>query len=392
MEITKETLKTIKSIELALENCDYFEIPSEEVLDINFLNITLKDDGNYAEDGFILLSKNATKILSSMSDDFDNEEYVEKDFYSLKNRLKDYCDLCHIILNYKDGSTDTIYIPFEPLEGVITWFIEYTNCASAEILDDGSMLISCGKDSKLLSRVDDNYNDLIVWFDKRVKQKFKDIMNVQIYRFESSKEITNNLEMDCKILNNQLKGMNLNLEFCDVSCLNFALDFGRDNKHCLCMSRLKDGTIFVRISDMIEFRCRAIVEHNSNPYSDEGAYEDDADFIEVLCGDAKEEKVVDLAYNHYASDVTIKKDYILNIFERVLAKDISLEYFKGWLKVATDLMCYYISKPFIAEENLEIFSRGLRCLYYDLLYYNSLDDCLDLIANKWNELKRLFNV
>ena len=114
MEITKETLKTIKSIELALENCEYFEIPSEEILDINFLNITLKDDGNYAEDGFILLSKNATNILSSMSDDFDNEEYVEREFYSLKNRLKNYCDLCHIILNYNDGSTDTIYIPFEP--------------------------------------------------------------------------------------------------------------------------------------------------------------------------------------------------------------------------------------------------------------------------------------
>ena len=37
MKITKEDLKNIKSIELALENCEYFEIPSEEILDINFM-------------------------------------------------------------------------------------------------------------------------------------------------------------------------------------------------------------------------------------------------------------------------------------------------------------------------------------------------------------------
>ena len=391
MKLTKEDLCNIESIELALENCEYFEIPASEVLDINFPNILEKEGSKVVEEGYILLSKNATNILSSMSDDFDNEEYVEREFYSLKNRLKNYCDLCYIGVKFNDGSSCSIGVPFDPLEGGINWFIEYTNCSSAEITNEGNMMICCGKSSKVATRIDDNYNDLIVWFDKRVKQKFKEIMRVQISRFETSKEVTKNIEMDCKILNNQLNGMNLRLEFCDISHLNFDLNFNKNNQHCLCMSRLQDGTIFVSISDIIEFRCRAIVEHNSNPYSDDGAYEDNEDFVEVLKGEANEEKVVDLAYNHYASDVTIKKDYILNIFEKVLAKDISLEYFKGWLKVATDLMSYYISKPFIAEEKIKKFSRELKCLYLDLLYYISLDSCLDLIKNKWDNIKSMLD-
>lgn len=389
MKITKEDLSKIESIELALENCEYFEIPASEVLDINFPNILEKEGDLVADEGYILISKNATNILSSMSDDFDNEEYVEREFYSLKSRLKDYCDLCYIGVKFNDGGSCSIGVPFDPLEGGINWFIEYTNCSSAEITNEGNMMICCGKSSKVATRIDDNYNDLIVWFDKRVKQKFKEIMRVQISRFETSKEVTKNIEMDCKILNNQLKGMNLRLEFCDISHMNFALDFDRNNKHCLGMSRLQDGTIFVSISDIIEFRCRAIVDHSSNPYTDAGAYEEDEDFIEVLSGNAEENKVINLAYNHYASDVAIKKDYILNIFEKVLAKDISLEYFKGWLKVATDLLSYYISTPFASEENMKKTSRELKCLYLDLLYYNTTKDCASLIEDKFAIIKDL---
>ena len=389
MKITKEDLKNIKSIELALENCEYFEIPSEEILDINFTNIKNVDGDNFAEDGRILLSEKATKILSSMADDFDNQEYVAREYYSLKNRLKDYCDLCHIVVEYSDGKTDTIIVPFEPLEGGINWFVEYTNCSSVEITDDNSMLILCGKLSKVNTRIDNNYNDLIVWFDGRVKQKFKETMSVRIDRLATVKDVTKNIEMDCKIMNNQLNGMNLNLEFCDVSHLNFDLDFDKNNKYCLSMSRLQDGKIFVSVSNILEFRCRAVVEHSSNPYSDDGAYEEDSDFIDVLSCVASEEKVVDLAYNHYASDVSIKKNYILNVFEKVFAKSISLEYFRCWLKLSTDLMRYYIGEPFASKENAKIIAKELCCLYFDLLYYKNIEDCVDLIKNKFEIVKDL---
>ena len=389
MKITKEDLKNIKSIELALENCEYFEIPSEEILDIDFPNIKNVDGDNFAEDGRILLSEKATKILSSMADDFDNQEYVAREYYSLKNRFKDYCDLCHIVVEYRDGKADTIIVPFEPLEGGINWFVEYTNCSSVEITDDNSMLILCGKLSKVNTRIDNNYNDLIVWFDDRIKQKFKETMSVRIDRLATLKDITKNIEMDCKILNNQLNGMNLSLEFCDVSHLDFDLDFDKNNKYCLSMSRLQDNKIFVSVSNVLEFRCRAIIEHSSNPYSDDGAYEEYSDFIDVLSCAASEEKVVDLAYNHYASDVSIEKEYILNVFEKVFAKSISLEYFRGWLKLSTDLMRCYIGKPFASKENAKIIAKELCCLYFDLLYYNNMEDCADLIKNKFEIVKDL---
>lgn len=389
MKLTKEDLCNIESIELALENCEYFDIPASEVLDINFPNILEKEGSKVVEEGYILLSKNATNILSSMSDDFDNEEYVEREFYSLKNRLKNYCDLCYIGVKFNDGGSCSIGVPFDPLEGGINWFIEYTNCSSAEITNEGNMMICCGKSSKVATRIDNNYNDLIVWFDDRIKQKFKEKMSVRIDRLATLKDITKNIEMDCKILNNQLNGMNLSLEFCDVSHLDFDLDFDKNNKYCLSMSRLQDNKIFVSVSNVLEFRCRAIIEHSSNPYSDNGAYEEYSDFIDVLSCAASGEKVVDLAYNHYASDVSIKKEYILNVFEKVFAKSISLEYFRGWLKLSTDLMRYYIGKPFASKENAKIIAKELCCLYFDLLYYNNMEDCADLIKNKFEIVKDL---
>ncbi|MBO7177673.1 MAG: hypothetical protein J6V69_01075, partial [Clostridia bacterium] len=152
MIINKELLSDCSALLIALENCDVYEIDATDVIDL-YCEVEQigKSEREYrAKDGFIKISANASqnKERSGVSTELD---------CPLKERLA-MCggvDMTLFSLRRKQERDIDVYVPYEPLEGVVRRReLELSNCPSLEIDDEGNMTIAFGKSSTQPKRKD----------------------------------------------------------------------------------------------------------------------------------------------------------------------------------------------------------------------------------------------
>ena len=154
--VDKELLKEYKSLLVVLENCDVYEIDVEDILDIYCVAelIDKKKCEYRTDDGFIKIAAKASNTIEC-SVLKDNEIGTEWD-HRLKERLEmcgGCADMTSFSLRNKKKHDMDIYVPYNPLEGILHGTeIELSNCPSFEIDNDGNIIIAFGKSSKQPTR------------------------------------------------------------------------------------------------------------------------------------------------------------------------------------------------------------------------------------------------
>lgn len=275
MNITKDILTEIDHIEFVLENCDGYSINPEDILDVWFDEIQFgaaSYNENIVHDGRILLSKNIFKQLG----DFAYCEYEdgttalnhdpEEHFY-FYNRIMACCDITQVHFYYKNGKKLWLFVDYDPIENEMSGCeVEYSNCPSAELDDNGDMLISFGKSSHAFKRVDNDYYNVIDGLKEFLPQALKGILNVKFESFgnvesgwwSSENGLFNDLFVEIRIQNKEYKNKYLPLQFSNVSKLIFILDFKNDSGEDLWISPAMDGKLFVQFGGRCNFYCKSI--------------------------------------------------------------------------------------------------------------------------------------
>ncbi len=271
MKITKERLSLIDHISLILENCEVYDIKAEDILDIWFEEKQTDSSANKeieVNDGRLLLSKNAFKLLSCFAYveyengttalDHDNEE----DYY-LYNRIMECCDICHVEIYFKDGVKVEISAGYDPLECYMYDFIaDNSNVPTAELNEDGNLLILFGKSSRAFKRTDNNYSELIKGIKEHLSKGVKGLLEVNLETFANSGNCCfcadDGLFVDFRIKNKEYKNKILTLVFDKVENLQFNFDLKNLGAEDFLASRISDGRIFVQIGILCNFYCSDI--------------------------------------------------------------------------------------------------------------------------------------
>lgn len=272
MKLEKSMLEKIDTITLALENCESFNISGKYILDFwtsEFVMPSRKEPETEVDDGCLIISKNAFKILSSAA----TEEYTdgttgldhgpEENFY-LYNRIKYCCDVCQIYVNFKDGNILPFFVPYDPLESLLFGKeIDWSNCPSAELNEDGDLLILFGKSSRAYKRTDNNYFDLIIGLKDEIHQQLDQPLQGQIEKFSNSDSEVScpRLFISMRLANKGLSGKYLELLFENVQKVSYDISFYQKGKRRLWMSRISTGEIFVEIEDICTFYCNGVEVH-----------------------------------------------------------------------------------------------------------------------------------
>lgn len=270
--LNKDSLKDYKRILIGLENLDDFDIDIADVLDISceayrYLG-DIRYDGQYhTDDGYIRLSERARHIYSDdyyayVKDDDRTEECEEDernsdDYFMLENRMTQCNDMCVFSLLDKNDKWINIYVPYDALEEVVDRCeIDYANCPSFEIVENGDMEIRFGKLSKNLIIPRNNYSELVTnWHEvlgdfnpKKLKLK------VDGYAVQYEKNDDCFVSISGTILNKKRKGNNIMFFFknCDMIKTN---TYQKSKTTHVLMSMLCNGKIYVGFERFLSVSC-----------------------------------------------------------------------------------------------------------------------------------------
>lgn len=271
MKITKDTLPQIDSIELALENCEGYVIKNEDIIDIWFDEIPVRTSGSdddEVHDGRLIISKNAFKLLSSFAyDEYEDgttalDHDPESDYY-FYDRIISCCDICQVYIHFKNGKKIWFYVDYDPVISEIHGNeIEYSNCPSAELDENGDLLILFGKSSHAFHRVDDDYFNAIDGLSEYLHKKPKGILTVKIETFGNEGNFcwspTDGMYIEMRIKNREYRNKCLPLQFFDISKLYFDFDFKCIRAEEFYISPLQDGSLFVQFGTLCSFCCKKI--------------------------------------------------------------------------------------------------------------------------------------
>ena len=268
MIVNKEVLKEYNSILLVLENCDAYEIPVADILDISceIIPIGKRDNGYRTDDGFIKISSRAKDTIECSI--LKNKEDIGTEWdCRLKERLQmcgGCADITSIALRKKPKPDMDIYVPYEPLEDVV-WHneIEYSNCPSFEIDEKGDMIISFGESSKQPIRKDNNYDELIVGWKDKFKKYLPQILEVKLEKFSTFGEEKTNISVELEICDKKSPSQLLELIFTDCKNLMMDVYFPKKGECDVVMSKMVDGRIYVGFDGLgIGFICASILEND----------------------------------------------------------------------------------------------------------------------------------
>lgn len=269
MKITKEILNEIDHIKFGLENCDGYKIKPEDILDIWFENFEVDADGDkYTHDGRMILSKNMFKQLG----DFAYDEYADgtialdhdpEEEYYFYNRIMMDCDICQVHIVYKNGERFWFFVDYDPIYNELTGCdMDDSNCPSAELNENGDMLILFGKSSHAFHRVDNDYYSAIEGLDKSLPQKIEGILKVKITEIGNGGTSCwcpeGGLYVEMRIKNKKYSNKQLPLRFFDVSEFAFDFDLKNMGEEKFLISPTEDGRYFVQFGMLCNFYCSKI--------------------------------------------------------------------------------------------------------------------------------------
>lgn len=401
MKFNKSMLDEIELISLALENCQDFDIPAEDILDFQTSEIHTekgRKEQTEIDDGRLVISKNAFKILSSDA----TEEYADgtkgidknpAESYYLYHRITYCCDICQVHVKFKDGKTIWFFVPYHPLESLLLGdAVDFSNCPSAELDENGDMLILFGKSSRAYKRTDNNYFDLIIGLKDAIKKSLDGTLLGQIEEFSNNTgdRLCPRLFIDMRLANKGLSGKYLSLVFQDVQNVSYKISFYEKWKRHLWMSRISTGEIFVEIEELCTFYCYgAEVNFKFLAKSDDSAkYENDEIYQKAMNCELNEREMELFAENHYANS---EKDFNSKAFtaakNKVLGGEISVKYFKYWLQAYSEMLQFYRGIHLKDNEFYKKIATMMDRLQIKLSYYEDLSDCRKLIESATEEIE-----
>ncbi len=371
MRIDMNSLKDIKYISFALENCEGFDIEAKHILDIWFDEIHKgvgpnKEDEVY--DGRLVLSKECLDMLSDIAKEKYEDGTTGLDVYDidslkLRNRLLNCCDITQVHIYFNDGSRIWFFVPYDPLEEEMHGSeIDLSNCSSAELDENGNVLILFGKSSHSYNRVDNNYEDLIIGFKDEIPNKINKPLKVKIEEISNTESDYRcpRLFVDVRVQDKAYRNKYLRLVFADVKDLS--LQINPDTLYEtleLVASRISTGDIFVEFGSELNFYCQCI-----KTYSD-------------YCNDENKVKI---------ENCRDYKNLLRAEYEKLKIGKISVNDFRVWLESCSEDLQYDRQMHFVNNQHDCNIAKLMDRLAIKLNYYNNYCDCKDLIEKSVQEI------
>lgn len=281
--VNKDSLRNYRKLSLGLENCENFDIDISDILDIS-CEITKNrrsekdwyDSIYHTTDGYILISSRAKDTLSdfaySKKDGYIPSDYDENE-HKLCHSMSMCDDMCSFSLQDTSGRWKHIYVPYNALENAVGRSeIDYANCPSFRILDNGDMEIRFGKLSKNPIIPRNNYAELVKgWGDVLGDFNPKVLkLKVNSCNVEYDKDTESFVVLCCTILNKKKKNEKVIFilnEF-DKLCNHIS---GKTKTARADMSKLCNGNIYFGIDDYFWASCQSceVIADESTVYDDD---------------------------------------------------------------------------------------------------------------------------
>lgn len=403
MKFDKSMLSEIEYISLALENCEDFDIDNKDILDFWTSEVKMgvgHNGENEIDDGGLVISKKAFHNLSS----FATQEYADgttpldhepEEIYYLYNRIIDCCDICQVHVKFTSGKKIWFFVPYNPLENKMHGSeVDLSNCPSAELDENGNMLILFGQSSHAYKRIDDNYFDLIIGLKEELKQPLKDTLEIKLEKFSNVEcdYRCPRLFVDLHMVNKGYLGKRLSLVFENVANVHYEISFNTDEKRHLYMSRISTGQIFVEIDDVCTFYCHAVKTYSAYCGEDEDdpKYDNEEIYKRALNCELNEKEMELFAANHFAHS---EKDFNLSAFvaakQKVLKGDVSVRYFTRWLQSYSEMVQFY-RETHITSEKFCHLAMLMDRLQIQLTYFENIEDCKQLIEKYTKEIENYY--
>ena len=265
--IDKGVLKEYKSLLVVLENCDVYEIDVEDILDVYCVAelIDKKKCEYRTDDGFIKISARASQAVEC-SVLRDQEIGTEWD-HRLKERLEmcgGCADMTSFSLSNKKRHDMDIYVPYDPLEGILHGTeIEWSNCPSFEIDGEGNMIIAFGKSSKQPTRKDNNYAELVEGWKDAFGDYEPEILKVNAESLSTFGDEQKIFSFYFKICDKNSKRDFAELVFMDCKDIAIEMFFPKEGDCEIVMSKMADGRIYVGFDGLgIDFICASVLEYD----------------------------------------------------------------------------------------------------------------------------------
>ncbi len=264
--IDKEFLKGYKSLLVVLENCDVYEIATEDILDI-YCEIELigKKKNEYRTSyGFIKISASASQTVECSV--LRNDEIGTEWDHRLKERLEMLgggADMTSFSLKDNQGQDIDIYVPYEPLEDIIHGSeIELSNCPSLEIDSEDNIIIAFGERSKQPKRKDNNYAELVEGWKDAFGDYEPTILKANIESLSTFGDEVKNFSFAFKICDKNSRKEYAELVFMDCKDIAMEMFFPEKGDCEIVMSKMADGRIYVGFDGLgIDFICASVLEY-----------------------------------------------------------------------------------------------------------------------------------
>jgi len=131
-----EWSKNLKSMTIAFENCESYDIHPECIEWFSFNGFKSTIMFQSPNDVFCHDRADCVKIHLSNLDKIKRNEIFQNEF---KDRVHQYRDICYIRLNYEEGSDYGFYVPWNFKDG------EQNNSWQNVKIEDGEMIIVISK-------------------------------------------------------------------------------------------------------------------------------------------------------------------------------------------------------------------------------------------------------
>lgn len=264
--INKDFLSKSKNIIIGFENCDAYIIEAKDVLDIYCKATQIGKTQLYrTDDGYIKISSNASQNKEVSLEHNRNLDGTGYDI-RFEQRLR-YCgsgvDMTSFSLAVDESGKIEVYLPYDPLESALTRCeLDLSNCPSAEIDDDGNMLIYFGKSSKQPIRKDNDYSNLVLGWRETFGDYSPKVLSAKASGLASFGEKQNNLSLTFETSGKKLGKRTVEFMFFECFDTRVQANFPLKGKCKIIMSKMADGTFYVAFDGLgIEFFCTSICEY-----------------------------------------------------------------------------------------------------------------------------------
>lgn len=224
-----------------------------------------KNEKEYrTSDGFIKISARASQVAEWYV--LKNDEIGTDCDHRFKERLE-ICDggadMTSFSLRDLNDREINIYVPYDPLEGVLHGSeMELSNCPSFEVDGEGNMIIAFGKRSKQPKRKDNNYAELIKGWKDAFGNFQPNVLKVKVNSLKTFGVEEGFIALTFTIKEKFCKKKFAELVFTGCKDISMEMFFPGKGDCEIFTSKMADGRIYVGLDGLgIDFICDSVLEY-----------------------------------------------------------------------------------------------------------------------------------